>query len=149
MTEIANAWTHDPPPPDCPPNKTYVLNDTIIYIQNCAICNINKSPRQTPARLLQPLPTPQCPWSHITINFVTDLPVSPGHTAIFTIYHKSPFIDPFSKACRLIPLPKLSTAFEIAFEHLCNYIFRLYGLSLPEGCSSPLMFGQPFTSNST
>lgn len=62
-----------------------------------------------------------CPWSHIAIDFVTDLPVSRGHTTILTD------IDRFSKVCRLILLPKLPTGFETA-EILCKYLFRFYGL---------------------
>ncbi len=95
--------------------------DTITFIQNCTVCNTSKSPHQLPAGLLQPLPIPQRPWSHIAIDFVTDLPASQGHTTILTV------IDRFSKACRLIPLPKLPTALETA-EVLCNYVFRFYGL---------------------
>lgn len=74
-----------------------------------------------PAGLLHPLPIPQHPWSHIAIDFITDLPVSNGHTAILTI------IDRFSKACCLIPLPKLPNALQTA-EHLCNWVFRFYDL---------------------
>ncbi len=95
--------------------------DTIAFIQNCTICNTSKSPHQLPAGLLHPLPIPQRPWSHIAIDFVTDLPSSQGHTTILTV------IDRFSKACRLIPLPKLPTDLETA-EVLCNYVFRFYGL---------------------
>ncbi len=102
-----------------------IQTDTIAFIKNCDICNISKSPHQLPAGLLQPLPIPQRPWSHIAIDFVTDLPASQGQTTILTV------IDRFSKACRLIPLPKLPTAFETE-EALCNYVFRFYGL--PGGC---------------
>ncbi len=98
-----------------------IPTDTITYIKNCETCNISKSPHQLSAGLLHPLAIPQRPWSHIAIDFVTDLPVSQGHTTILTV------IDRFSKACRLIPLPKLPTALETA-ESLCNYVFRLYGL---------------------
>ncbi len=94
--------------------------DTITFIQNCTVCNTSKSLHQLPAGLLQPLPIPQRPWSHLAIDFVTDLPPSQGHTTILTV------IDRFSKACRLIPLPKLPTALETA-EALCNYVFRFYG----------------------
>lgn len=73
------------------------------------------------AGLLQPLDIPCRPWSHIAIDFVTDLPLSQGHTTILTV------IDRFSKACRLILIPKLPTALETA-EHLCTNIFRYYGL---------------------
>ncbi|KAL0185426.1 hypothetical protein M9458_021123, partial [Cirrhinus mrigala] len=96
-------------------------SDTVNYIRNCETCCITKPSKQLPAGLLQPLPIPQRPWSHISIDFVTDLPPSAGHTTILTV------IDRFSKSCRLIPLPKLPTALETA-ETLCNYVFRFYGL---------------------
>ncbi len=109
--------------------------DTITFIQNCTVCNTSKSQHQLPAGLLQPLPIPQRPWSHLAIDFVTDLPSSQGHSTILTV------IDRFSKACRLIPLPKLPTALETA-EALCNHVFRFYGL--PEDIVSDR--GPQFTS---
>ncbi len=98
-----------------------LLTDTTKFIQNCTTCNTSKSPRQLPAGLLNPLPTPRRPWSHIAIDFITDLPNSQDHTTILTI------VDRFSKACCLIPLPKLSTSLETV-ELLCNHVFRFYGL---------------------
>ncbi len=83
---------------------------------------MSKSSHQLPAGLLQPLPIPQRPWSHIAIDFITDLPLSRGHTTILTV------IDRFSKACRLIPLPKLPTALETTGS-LCDHVFRFYGLA--------------------
>lgn len=62
-----------------------LLTDTTKHIQNCINCNTSKSPRQLPAGLLTPLPTPHRPWSHIAIDFITDLPNSQGHTTILTI----------------------------------------------------------------
>ncbi len=109
--------------------------DTITQVRQCQVCQTQKPSRQLPAGLLQPLPIPHCPWSHIAIDFITDLPNSNGHTTILTV------IDRFSKACRLIPLPKLPTALETA-EHLCNYVFRFYGL--PEDIVSDR--GPQFTS---
>lgn len=55
------------------------------------------------------------------IDFISDLPESEGNTVILTI------IDRFSKACRLIPLPKLPIAMQTA-KLLCNWVFLLYGL---------------------
>ncbi len=112
-----------------------LLTDTTKYIQNCITCNTSKSPRQLPAGLINPLPTPHRPWSHIAIDFITDLPNSQGNTTILTI------VDRFSKACRLIPLPKLPTSFETA-DLLCNHVFRFYGL--PEDIVSDC--GPQFTS---
>ncbi len=96
-----------------------LLMDTTHFIRNCNTCNTTKSLKQLPAGLMQPLPTPQRPWSHIAIDFITDLPNSQGNTTILTI------VDRFSKACRLIPLPKLPSALETA-ELLCNQVFRYY-----------------------
>ncbi|KAI2659651.1 Transposon Tf2-11 polyprotein [Labeo rohita] len=109
--------------------------DTITYIKNCTVCNTSKTPRQLPAGLLQPLPVPKRPWSHIAVDFVTDLPSSHGNTTILSV------IDRFSKGCRFIPLPKLPTAMETA-EALCNSVFRFY--SLPEDIVSDR--GPQFTS---
>ncbi|KAI2646676.1 Transposon Tf2-9 polyprotein [Labeo rohita] len=95
--------------------------DTIKFIRDCTVCNTAKVPRRLPAGLLQPLPVPQRPWSHIAMDFITDLPLSNGHTTILSI------VDRFSKGCRFIPLPKLPTAMETA-ELLCNWVFRFYGL---------------------
>ncbi len=110
-------------------------SDITQFVQKCDTCNISKSSHQRPAGLLHPLPIPQRPWSHIAIDFVTDLPNSNHFTTILTI------IDRFSKACRLIPLPKLPTAFETA-EALLQNVFRFYGL--PEDIVSDR--GPQFTS---
>ncbi len=55
-----------------------------------------------------PLPIPRRPWSHIGIDFVTDLPNSEGNTYVLVT------VDRFSKACKFIPLKGLHTAFETA-----------------------------------
>ncbi|KAL0173462.1 hypothetical protein M9458_029430 [Cirrhinus mrigala] len=109
--------------------------DTINFIRNCTICNTSKVPRHLPAGLLQPLPLPQRPWSHIAVDFVTDLPSFNGHTTILSV------VDRFSKGCRFIPLPKLPMAMETA-ELMCNWVFRFYGL--PEDILSDR--GPQFTS---
>lgn len=62
-----------------------LTQDTITFILHCRVGNTQKTPRQLPAGLLQPLPIPQRPWSHIAVDFLTDLPVSDGHTTILTV----------------------------------------------------------------
>lgn len=71
--------------------------DVMQFVKRCENCNMHKASHQAPAGLLQPLPLPQRPWSHIAIDFITDLPLSNHCTTILTI------IDRFSKACRLLP----------------------------------------------
>lgn len=95
--------------------------DTTQFVNNCTVCNTSKPSQQLLAGLLQPLLIPQRPWSHIAIDFITDLPESRGNTVILTV------LDWLSKSCRLIPLPKFPMAFETA-EALCDYVFCFYGL---------------------
>ncbi|KAL0179864.1 hypothetical protein M9458_025306 [Cirrhinus mrigala] len=95
--------------------------DTSTFVKSCQICAQSKTPKELPSGLLQPLPIPQRPWSHLSIDFVTDLPPSQGFTTILVI------IDRFSKSCRLIPLKGLPTAMETALA-LFNHVFRVYGL---------------------
>ncbi|KAL0163510.1 hypothetical protein M9458_039263 [Cirrhinus mrigala] len=147
MEEIQRRHEQDPPPPQCPPNKHYVPQDmrisrtlhlvknsfwwpsmtadTSTFVKSCQICAQSKTPKELPSGLLQPLPIPQRPWSHLSIDFVTDLPPSQGFTTILVI------IDRFSKSCRLIPL-----------KALFNHVFRVYGL--PEDIVSDR--GTQFTS---
>ncbi|KAK3526590.1 hypothetical protein QTP70_030730 [Hemibagrus guttatus] len=49
------------------------------YVQGCRECAMSKSPRHLPSGKLQPLPVPNRPWSHLGVDFITDLPVSNGH----------------------------------------------------------------------
>ncbi|KAL0152701.1 hypothetical protein M9458_052424, partial [Cirrhinus mrigala] len=74
-----------------------------------------------PAGLLVPLPIPERPWSHLGVDFVTDLPTSEGNTCILVV------VDRFSKMCKLIPLKGLPTAMEAA-EHLFHHVFRQFGI---------------------
>ncbi|KAI2654876.1 Transposon Tf2-6 polyprotein [Labeo rohita] len=112
-----------------------VSTDVIHFVQHCPTCQITKTSHQRPAGLLHPLPVPQRPWSHLAIDFITDLPASNHYTTILTI------VDRFSKACRLIPLTKLPTAWDTA-EILMEQVFRFYGI--PEDIVSDR--GPQFTS---
>ncbi|KAI2652744.1 Transposon Tf2-6 polyprotein [Labeo rohita] len=112
-----------------------LTQDIIRFVTQCRTCNIAKSSHQRPAGLLQPLPVPHRPWSHIAIDFVTDLPLSQNYTTILTV------VDRFSKACRIIPLTKLPTAWETA-EVMVHQVFRVFGI--PEDIVSDR--GPQFTS---
>lgn len=70
-----------------------------------------KHPRNYPQRL----------WSHLSIDFITDLPPFNNLTTILVI------IDRFSKSCLLIPLTSLPTALETA-QSLFQHVIRVYGI---------------------
>lgn len=95
--------------------------DTKEYVSACPVCSQNKNLNRAPAGLLQPLPIPNRPWSHVAIDFVTGLPPSKGHTVVLTI------VDRFSKAAHFIPLPKLPSARETA-DLLVLHLVRLHGI---------------------
>ncbi|KAI3376909.1 hypothetical protein L3Q82_000158 [Scortum barcoo] len=77
--------------------------------------------RQARMGLLQPLPVPQRPWSHLTLDFITGLPPSKGNTTVLTV------VDRFSKMAHFIPLPKLPSAKETA-QVMINHVFRIHGM---------------------
>ncbi|KAK3542610.1 hypothetical protein QTP86_031312, partial [Hemibagrus guttatus] len=91
------------------------------YMQGCEECTMAKTPCQLPSGKLLPLPVPNRPWSHLGVDFITDLLNSHTHTCIFVI------VDRFSKACRLLPLKGPPTAMEAA-ELLFNQVFRYFGI---------------------
>lgn len=95
--------------------------DTQDFVKACPVCNRHKTSRQAPAGLLQPLPVPHRPWSHISMDFVTGLPSSEGHTVVLTI------VDRFSKMVHFVPLPKLPSAKETA-QLVLLHVFHLHGL---------------------
>ena len=74
----------------------------------CTICAQGKASHQSPLGLLQPLPVPSCPWSHVALDFVTGLPKSEVNDTILTS------MDRFSKSAHYVALPKLPTASETA-----------------------------------
>ncbi|KAI4899740.1 hypothetical protein NFI96_016540 [Prochilodus magdalenae] len=106
------------------------------FVSSCSTCSQCKTPRALPAGKLMPLPIPARPWSHLAVDFVTDLPDSEGNTVILTV------IDRFSRGVRFVPFPSLPTAFQTA-ECLFNYVFRIF-LGIPENIVSDR--GTQFTS---
>ncbi len=98
-----------------------MARDVRRFAQGCPDCAMSKSPRHLPAGKLLPLPVPNRPWSHLGVDFVTDLPPSEGKTCILVM------VDRFSKSCRLLPFKGLPTALEMA-ELLFNHVFRYYGI---------------------
>ncbi len=95
-------------------------NDVAEYVAACPVCERNKRKSAPSAGLLQPLPVPQRPWSDISLNFVTGLPLSEGNTTVLKI------VDRFSKMVKFIPLPKLPSAKETA-EVLMHNVCRVFG----------------------
>ncbi|KAK3566144.1 hypothetical protein QTP86_028465, partial [Hemibagrus guttatus] len=105
------------------------------YVQACPMCAQARTSHQLPEGLLESLLIPRRPWSHLLVDFLTDLPDSEGFTAVMVV------VDQFSKGCKLIPLKGLPTAMQTA-EMVFHHVFRNFGL--PEDIVSDR--GPQFTS---
>uniref|UniRef100_A0AAR2J3M5 Gypsy retrotransposon integrase-like protein 1 n=1 Tax=Pygocentrus nattereri TaxID=42514 RepID=A0AAR2J3M5_PYGNA len=110
-------------------------SDVHSFVSSCPVCAQCKIPRTLPAGKLVPLPVPERPWSHIAIDFVTDLPPSNGFTSILTV------VDRFSRGVKFIPFPSLPSALQTA-QALFEHVFRSFGI--PEDVLSDR--GPQFTS---
>ncbi|KAK3530649.1 hypothetical protein QTP86_030915, partial [Hemibagrus guttatus] len=126
LGKIRRAHAEEPPPADCPPRRLFVPSQFRTQA---------RTSRQRPEGLLEPLPVPRCPWSHLSVDFLTDLPDSGGFTAIMVV------VDRFSKGCKLVPLKGLPTAMQTA-DAMFAHVFRNFGL--PEDIVSDR--GPQFTS---
>lgn len=92
------------------------------FVQSCDVCSRSKTPRHRPFGLLQPLPIPKQPWSSISMDFITDLPISGSYNSIFVI------VDRFTKMVHFIPCTKSITGEETTKLFLDN-IYLYHGLS--------------------
>jgi len=81
------------------------------YMDRCATCQATKIKPRTQVPL-RPNPIPTMVWETITMDFITDLPMSLGYDTLFVV------IDRFSKATIISPCNKTITADETAKLYL-------------------------------
>jgi hypothetical protein len=91
------------------------------FIQECDICQRNKSETLHPAGLLQPLPIPDRIWTEISMDFAEGLPSSMGRDVIMVV------VDRLSKYAYFVALAHPYTAGTVARLFMDN-IFKLHGL---------------------
>lgn len=103
-----------------------MFSDMTIFVTSCSTCAQSKVPQYLPAGKLLPLPTLQHPWSHLANSWLTDLPESEDKKIVLVT-------DCFSHAIRLIHLPSLPSAFELA-ETLLHQVLRYF--RIPEDMMS-------------
>ena len=91
------------------------------YIKSCPTCARTKSSHQKPHGLLHPLPIPTRQWQSVSLDFITDLPLSQNYDSILTV------VDRLTKMTHFIPCKKSISAEETA-QLFIHHIFRLHGL---------------------
>lgn len=92
------------------------------YVTACSSCQVNKPSMQAPPGLLQPLPVPERKFDHITMDLITDLPVTKnGHDAVLTV------VDRMTKMVHFAPITKGAQAKDVAMVFR-NTWYRYYGM---------------------
>ena len=92
------------------------------FCKECVSCQRSKTSTQQPYGELQPLDTPECPWEHISLDLVVDLPVCEGgYKNILSV------VDRFSKYCVFVPLQSDTSAEAVANAFMHNVV-RLFGV---------------------
>jgi len=78
------------------------------FVQQCPTCQQNKYMPTKTQGLLQPLPIPKQVWEEISMDFITHLPSSAGHSVIWVV------CDRLTKYAHFIALPTHFTAQQLA-----------------------------------
>ncbi|KAI2646112.1 Transposon Tf2-6 polyprotein [Labeo rohita] len=92
--EIQQATLQEPAPPECPEGKIYISRSqrqSLLGTAHDSLGSGHPGSSRTlsflqsrywwPSKLVH-LPIPQRPWSHLGIDFITDLPISEGNTCV-------------------------------------------------------------------
>ncbi|KAK3517825.1 hypothetical protein QTP70_018984 [Hemibagrus guttatus] len=137
VEEIRRAHTDEPPPTSCPPDRIFVpqlfrqqVMQWVHKAPSSGHPGIRRSTQLTRRMDQSPSPRgtagtpsdPPSPRSHLSVDFLTNLPDSGDFTTVMVV------VDRFSKGCKLIPLKGLPTAMQSA-EAMFQHVFRNFGLA--------------------
>jgi len=90
------------------------------YCNECDNCQRTKAPRHAKHGLLHPLELASKPWTHISTDFITDLPESGGYKNILVV------VDRFTRMAHFIPIVTRE-ATEVARAYL-NNVWKYHGI---------------------
>jgi len=91
------------------------------YVEGCDQCQRMKNRAEMPAGKLRPNQVPERLWQHISVDFITKLPVSKGHDSILVV------CDRFSKMSHFVATTEKTTAEGLARLFRDN-VWKLHGL---------------------
>ena len=91
------------------------------YVQACYNCNRNKSSNHRKHGYLNPLPIPPHPWHSISMDFITQLPLSNNFDSILVV------VDRFSKMALFIKTTGTATSEDLA-NLFIEFVFSKHGL---------------------
>ena len=98
-----------------------VTRDIEKYVEGCDLCQRMKNRTEEPAEKLKLSKVPQKTWSHLTVDFITKLPVVAGKDAILVV------CDRLSKMTHFVATTKGMSAERLARLFRDN-VWKLHGL---------------------
>jgi len=78
------------------------------YVEGCDACQRNKNRTEQPAGKLMPNSIPERPWTHISADFITKLPLAQGYDSILVV------VDRLTKMVHFIPTTEKTSAERLA-----------------------------------
>jgi len=97
-----------------------MIKDISQFVRNCNDCRRANIPRDKTPGLLKPLPIPDRPWQHISMDFHELPPDRNGYNMAMIV------VDRFGKRTLSIPCTKNVNAKEVA-QLFIHYVYRIYG----------------------
>ena len=91
------------------------------YVEGCNSCQRNKNRTEQPVGKLMPNSIPEKPWTHISADFITKLPLAQGYDVILVV------VDQLTKMVHFIPTTEKTTAEGLAKLFRDN-VWKLHGL---------------------
>jgi len=85
-----------------------VMKEVKRYVEGCDSCQRNKNHTEQPVGKLMPNSIPEKPWTHISADFITKLPIAQGYNSILVV------VDRLTKIVHFIPTTEKTSAEELA-----------------------------------
>ena len=95
--------------------------DVVKFIQGCHVCQVSKGHHQN-SGLYTPLPIPERPWEHVSIDFIVGLPRTPRRFDSILV-----IVDRFSKMVIFAPCKRTIDASLVASYYFKD-VARFHGL---------------------
>jgi len=90
-------------------------------MEGCDACQRNKNRTEQPAGKLMPNSIPEKPWTHISADFITKLPLAQGYDLILVV------VDRLTKMVHFIPTTEKTSA-EGLVRLFRDNVWKLHGL---------------------
>ncbi|MBW0545160.1 hypothetical protein O181_084875 [Austropuccinia psidii MF-1] len=110
------------------------------YVSACQKISRNKNIHHKKFGLLKPLQIPAGPWNSLSMDFITQMPLSNSFNSILV------FVDRFSKIEIIVPTYRTITALELA--QICiSHVFFKHGLPVSIASDRGFLFVSSFWTN--